>query len=73
MKLEIDLTDVEAGWDANVADLIREEIQHEVRLAVKRELKNKSGELAKAVTAFANAQAEMLRKDMENKLLRLDK
>lgn len=70
MKLEINLDDIECyEWNQSVAEIIKEEIQNEVRLAVKRELKNKNAELAKAVQAFANAQAEQIKKDMEKKML----
>lgn len=72
MKLEIVLDELDAyDWNQSIASVIKEEIQEEVRRAVKRELKNQNAELAKAVTAFANAQAEQIKKDMERKMLGL--
>lgn len=59
MKLTIDL---EETWaiDDTIATCIREEVKDEVRRAVKRHLKNKEGELAKAVEAYARVQAKAL-------------
>jgi len=69
MKLEINL-DETYGWsEESVADIIKEEIREEIRRATKRHLKDKNAELAKAVQAFANAQAEVVKKQMEEKMI----
>ena len=70
MNITIDMDQLEIfDWNQSLSEVIKEEISDEVRRAVKRELKNKNAELAKAVQAFANAQAELLRKEMENKMM----
>lgn len=70
MNFSINLDEIDIyDWNQSLGEVIREEIKDEVRRAVKRELKNKNAELAKAVQAYANAQAELIKKDMENKMM----
>ena len=61
MKLEIDLSDAFCGdYPQSISQLIEEEIRDAVRRKVKSLLRDKAGEIAKAVEVSAKAHAKKL-------------
>lgn len=68
MKIVIDLEKCDAYDGNTVAELIREEIKDAVRREVKRLLRDKQHDLAKAVERSARAAA----KSLEDKLIGLE-
>ena len=63
MELTINL-DETWGHDESVGETIKDEIRQAVRRKVKSLLRDKAGELAKAVEAYAREQAKRLESEM---------
>lgn len=67
MELKIDLENVFTD-EESLADVIRAEIKEAVRRQVKKHIRGKESELAKAIEKYARQQA----KELEGKLMGID-